>query len=283
MVTLSSTSEVLTRLAAGSRIVAEAYTVHGPILRALETAARRGAHVAVELEAKPFGNPKLAKENARLAHELRRAGADARLQDRVHAKEIAIDGTLYLDEKNWHAGDVVLRDDDAGDARVAATKSDALAREAQLLAGARARDGVIVESESFGSGNAVYSQLKELGRAGASPRLLVSERVLHGDRRERRVLEALMHDGVRIRVCEDSSKFAAAGDRVWIGSANASYASGKWDMSDWGLCTANAEIVRTVCARLEVEWKTAREFETGAHGSVGTHRSLGGYAVAGRG
>ena len=261
MVALSSTSEVLTQLATGSRIVAEAYTLHGPILRALETAARRGAHVVVEFEAKPFGNPRLAKENARLAQELRRAGADAELQERVHAKEIAIDGVLYLDEKNWHAGDVVLRDGDAHDAaKIASTKSDALAREAQLLAAARARDGVIVESESFGSGNAVYSRLRELGRAGASPRLLVSERVLHGDRRERRVLEDLLRDGVRIRVCKDSAKFAVAGDRVWVGSANASYAGGKWDMTDWGLCTGNAAIVDTVCARLDAEWSSAKRF-----------------------
>jgi len=263
MLALSSTDAVLERLAAGKDIALEAYTVHGPILRAIEAAARRGAHVAVRLEARPFEDAKLAAENARLTKELRADGADATLQEGLHAKEISIDGTLFLDEKNWHAGDVVLSDDDPAEAAsIPQTKRMALEQEAQLLAGARTGDRVIVESESFGSGNAVYWQLKKLAESGAAPRLLVSERDLRGDRRERRILEDLIRDGVRVRVCKDSAKLAAAGDSVWLGSANATYAGGKWDMTDWGLRTNRAAIVETVRSRLDEQWNRAKELTT---------------------
>src|SRR5271165_5198922 len=136
MIQLSSTRQVVARLSIGHEIAVEAYTLHGPILRALEDAARNGARVDVRLEGRPYDNGKrhLAAENARIVAELRRAGADASLGYPVHAKEIAIDGALYLDEKNWRMDDIVVRDDDP---RCAAdppmTKREALEREAQLL------------------------------------------------------------------------------------------------------------------------------------------------------
>lgn len=263
MVALSSTSEVLERLASAREISAEAYTLHGPVLRALEAAARRGAHVAVRLEGAPFDDPKgsLAKENAKRAAELRSAGALATLGHPLHAKEIAIDGILYLDEKNWGSNDMVLRSDDPAEAAsIPATKAEALAQEAQLIERARRLDEVVVESESFGSNNAPYAALKELGIAGAAPRLLVSDRDLRGNDRERDVLEGLVRDGVRVRICKDSEKLAVAGERAWLGSANATATYGKTDMTDWGLRTENAEIVNAVRDRLESQWQTAKEF-----------------------
>lgn len=262
MIDLSSTREVVARLLTGHDIAAEAYTLHGPVLRALEDAARNGARVEVRVEGRPYGDGKghLAAENARIVAELRRAGADASLGDPIHAKEIAIDGALYLDEKNWRMDDIVLRDDDPpGADHLPMTKREALECEARLLRGARGGDGVIVESESFGAGNTTFDALRMLGRAHAAPRLLVSERDLRGNRRERGALAALARDGVRVRVCRDSEKLAVAGDRAWLGSANASYADGKWNMSDWGVCTRNGEIVGAVRARLEQAWQTARD------------------------
>ncbi|MBV9718880.1 MAG: hypothetical protein JOZ77_06150 [Candidatus Eremiobacteraeota bacterium] len=258
MLALSSSAELLQALARAARIDVEAYTLSGPVLRAVETAARRGAHVAVHLEETPYNAGHLATENRKVASQLRRAGANAALEHPLHAKEIVTDGTLYLDEKNWRPGDLILRDDDAADAStIPQIKHEALEYERRLLDGARRDDEVIVESESFGCCNAVYSELKTMG--ADAPRLLVCERELRGNRRELAILEALTAKGVRVRVCSDSEKLAVAGDRAWLGSANATLAAPAADGPDWGLCTGDADIVRAVRARLESEWRRAHE------------------------
>jgi hypothetical protein len=265
MLELSSTSEVIASFRSAKKIYVEAYTLHGPIVRALENAAGHGAHVVVQLDGAPFDDPKgsFAKENARLAAQLREAGAEAILGHPLHAKEIEVEGTLYLDGKNWGTNDIVLRDDDAAEAAsIPTTKPEALALEARLLEHASKRDQVVVESESFGSGNAAYAALKALALAGGAPRLLVSERDLRSNDRERHILESLVRDGVRVRVCSDSEKLAVACDRAWLGSANATVSYGDADMTDWGLCTANAGIVNAVRTRLELEWKAARTLGT---------------------
>lgn len=231
------------------------------MLRAVEAAARRGATVRVELQAHPFNDRKgaLAKENARLANALRADGANTSLADSVHAKEITAGDSLFLDEKNWHDGDVVLCEDDPIEARsIPMMKRDALGQEAKLLADARASDGVIVETESFGNGNPTYEALRALGEAHASPRLLVSKNDLRGTHKERSVLRGLVRCGVRVRVCTDSAKLAIAGDSAWLGSANATYAGGGFNLTDWGVCTNDATIAKTVRNRLEAEWRSAK-------------------------
>lgn len=262
MLQLSSLRDAISSVERAKDVSVAAYTLHGPLLQALEDAARHGAHVAVELEAKPFGRRQsaLARENARLVNDLRSAGADAKLSPWVHAKTMSVDGTLYLDEKNWHSGDLILRDDDGAEARaIPMDKRDALALEAGMLARATSPDAPIVETESFGYGNATYSALQSLAQTGAAPRLLVSKDDLRGNARERNALEHLAARGVRVRVCEDSAKLAVTGNRAWLGSANATYGGGKFAMSDWGLCTSDAAIVDSVRARLESEWRSGTE------------------------
>lgn len=262
MIELSSTSEALAALARGRAIAIEAYTLHGPVLRAAERAAQRGARVLVCLEGAPENDKddRLKNENRRLAAELRSFGARVKLEHPLHAKEIRVDGELYLDGKNWHDDDVVLRDDDAAAdvPAISESKSAALAAEGDLLREASPADDVIVESESFGCCNPVYAALQRLACAGAAPRLLVSAADLHRGNHEWNALERLASDGVRVRVCDDSEKLAAAGDRAWLGSANASCAFGIYDMIDWGLTTNDAAIARTARARLEATWRTAR-------------------------
>jgi hypothetical protein len=206
MVTLSSTGMLLAAMARAKDIAIEAYTLHGPVLDAAEVAAHRGAHVAVALAGDPRGNRDghLARENEKLVAKLHANGVDATLQSGLHAKEVRVDGTLYLDGKNWHKDDLVLRDADPADASISATKFDALDMEARLLRGAAAGDRVLVESESFGCCNAVYGALAKLGLSGAAPRLLVNEGDLRRNAREQRALERLVNDGVRVRICEQT-------------------------------------------------------------------------------
>jgi len=257
MLSLSSTVEAAAAVARARCVTAYAYTLRpGRVERALETAARSGARVVVRLEAHPFGGARrLARNNLRIVERLRAAGADAALEAHVHVKALEAGGALFLDGRNWGDGDFVVRDDDRSD--LAATKHEALAKEAALLRAASHGDRVLVESESFGSGNPVYRALDELARRGDAPRLMVGARVLATSRRERALLEHLRHDGVDVRVCADSEKFAVTGREAWAGSANATFDRGAADMWDWGARTTRAGIVRTIRARLESRWKTA--------------------------
>jgi phosphatidylserine/phosphatidylglycerophosphate/cardiolipin synthase-like enzyme len=264
MVALSSTGEALAALGRARQIDVRAYTLHGPVLRAVEAAVRRGAEVSVHLADRPYKDAKghLESENQRLANELRAQGATVSLEHLLHAKTLAIDGTLFLDGKNWWPGDLVLRDDDSADAVTIPTiKDQALAQEDRLLAGALLADDAIVESESFGAHNVVYSDLEKLALGGAAPRLLVSEDDLRADPREHQVIERLVEDGVRVRVCRDSEKLAVAGDGAWLGSANATMAAPIADSTDWGLCTNDSQIVAAVRARLEAQWQNAKAFK----------------------
>lgn len=264
MLALSSTGEVVERLAHAETVSAEAYTLGAPLVRALAAAARGGALVSVALEAHPYEdrNGSLGRLNARIVQRLRAAGVDACLRDGLHAKEIAVDGTLYLDEKNWRDNDIVVRLDGGRDKRAVATsKSGALAQEGRLLAGAAPGEDVIVATESLGAGNATYAALADLAKRGLKPRLLVTRRVLRETPRERALLAHLERDGVRVRSCDDSAKLAAVGDRAWLGSANATYAGGRWDMSDWGLDSADPAVASAVRQRLEDDWASAKPVE----------------------
>ncbi|HTU82752.1 MAG TPA: hypothetical protein VMF61_11520 [Candidatus Acidoferrales bacterium] len=259
MVRLSSTRDAIAAVGGARDVQACAYTMRdGPMLRALEDAARRGAHVVVRLDgADRPAEDGIARNNRGIVRRLRAAGADAALRRGTHAKSIVADGAAYFDGRNWGEGDFVLRDD--GACGVAGTKRDALALEAALLGRASAADGVLVESESFGTGNPVYGALHALARAGASPRLMVSERDLRHNARERAILERLQHDGARVRVCPDSEKFAVAGSRAWIGSANASFAlRDAGDLTDWGLTTGDAAVVAAARDRVERRWTAAK-------------------------
>jgi hypothetical protein len=261
VIALSSIPDLLRALSRARDIDVEAYTLHGPVKSAVEAAARRGARVCVELERRPYRDPHLARENARLVAEMRGAGVDARLADPVHAKTIVADGELYLDDKNWNCGDLVLRTDASGAESIPMIKDEALKAEQQLIRGAGTRDDLIVESESFSCCNRVYSALDAAAKEGLSPRLLVCERELFKSDRERQVLQKLVSDGVRVRVCENSEKLAVAGDRAWIGSANATVAFSDADLPDWGLSTSDPTIVRALRGRIEAVWTAAKEFK----------------------
>lgn len=263
MLRLSSTSALIAALARARNVAVRAYTIHGAVLHALEDAARGGARVEVRLEGAPFADKKgrLARENRRLVGELRAAGIDAGLDHPLHAKAIDVDGALFLDEKNFDGkADVVVREGDPNDLNaIAWTKSDALQREGALLRDAGS--DAIVETESFGRRNPVSAALDRLARDGKEPRLLVSARDLSGNARERAALQGLVEDGVRVRVCDDSAKFAVNGDRAWLGSANSTVAREPYDMPDWGACTSDARIVATVRERLEARWAGARNYQ----------------------
>jgi phosphatidylserine/phosphatidylglycerophosphate/cardiolipin synthase-like enzyme len=289
MIQLSSIGEVRAAISDGGDVDVLAYTLaRGPVLGALEAAASRGVRVKVRLEGAPFGDPDgaLARHNRRVVDELATFGVDARLahaqpggdaEAPVHAKALVAGGRVFLDDRNWRAGDFVVCNDDPGAVQsvvdavngkvprdvpgsaFALEKENALAREVQLLRSAHDGDDVVAESESFGYGT-VYAALDDLGKRGLAPRLLVSAREA-ANRRESQALQRLAGDGVRVRITRDAEKFALVDDRAWIGSANASPAFGDPEMLDWGLCTDDRAIAGAARVRVEARWATAEDWK----------------------
>lgn len=286
-VTLSGVDALCAAIGHARQVALAAYLLPpGPVREALETAARRGAHVEVRLEGRPFDRPGggLRRENAATVAELRRAGVDAALtrpdEPFFHLKAAVVDGVTWLDDRNWVAGDraTIVRDDDPEDASAAqsaiadrpgasrdlvTTKRDAELREQAVIAAAGSAP-VAVESETVGYGP-VATALFARARAGLPTRLLVARREAAGHHggRERALLRRLAAAGVEVRVGaghgpELDQKLAVSAASAWVGSANASSTYGPYgDQRDWGLVTRSPELTAALRERFERNWATA--------------------------
>lgn len=250
------------------------------LARALEAAADRGARVRVRLEGAPYEGHSPADgpaaANRRVAAELRAHGVDVRLtrpdDPSLHLKAALIDGTAYLDDRNWPAegADTIVATNDPSDVRLVAEafgessgsdanlatdKEGALRFEADAIAGGTG-GRVDVESESFGY-SAVSKALYARARAGSHVRLLVAEREFaEAGSTERGSLRRLANAGVDVRVVASDEKLCVAGGRGWIGSANATYSKGP--VLDWGLATCDPVLLGGIASAFERNWARAR-------------------------
>ncbi len=286
MMTLSSTSELLSALHGARDVSLMAYTLPaGKVLDGLTEAATAGTHVRVRLEGYIYKDDgSVGAANTAAIARLHAAGADAELvhpgndarDAMLHCKAALVDGTLFLDDRNWpnDGADTIVRDDFSSDAQIvrdaigskedpptpffSVAKRESLASEARLLYGAHGGDDVIVESESFGANNRVYEAIEGAAHAGAHVRLLVSVRDLQGNANERGALAKLAADGVSVRVCDADEKFAVIdGARGWLGSANATVAFNHPDQLDWGARTDAPTIVAHLRQTFDQRWQTA--------------------------
>jgi phosphatidylserine/phosphatidylglycerophosphate/cardiolipin synthase-like enzyme len=275
-------SEVFGRIAEASQVALSAYTLdpHGEMVRTLGAAADRGARVAVTLEG--FAGRSDARELRRVALEnardLRAHGVRVRLGTRgeeVHLKAAVVDETAFLDDRNWAArsetifattepGEVAAvldaiagRPHDAGS--LATDKHSALEREAEAIR--RGGDHVDLETESFGSG-IVATALRERAAGGAHVRVLVNDRIASERRArgERALLRELAQAGVEVRVSAASEKLCVAGDRGWVGSANATFAGEP--MTDWGRTVDEPALLGTLATTFERNWNAARPWRS---------------------
>lgn len=259
MLSLASTADALAAIGSARAVSFSAYMLHpGAVFDALDTAARRGAHVEVRVEASPYRAGSLGRLNARMVERLRRDGADARVEDGVHAKALSADGVAYYDDANWleHGGDTILRDADAGDPAVATTKGAALASELALIEAARAGDAVDLETESFGNGP-ISGALERAAQRGAHVRVLVSRRELRGNPREAAAIANLERAGADVRTTDATEKFAVVGGSAWVGSANATY--GALDQSDWGAAVQDDAIRGHCASAFAARWDRGNE------------------------
>lgn len=288
MISLSSTHQFVHALSTARDVTLTAYTLaSGPVLDALDDAARRGAHVHVRLEGAIYRDDGTVSERNRDAVErLAAHGADAKVvhitshasDPLLHLKAAVVDGVLYLDDRNWSGdGDeTIIRDDFADDIRMvhdaadgtsdphnaffAVRKREALASEARLIDEAKRGDEVLVESESFGGGNRVYSALDAAARRGARVHVLVSSRDAQGNTLEAEAIARLEGDGASVRMCASDEKFAVVGGtRGWIGSANATAAFAHPDQLDWGMRTDDKSIITHLRQAFMRRWKSEVE------------------------
>jgi phosphatidylserine/phosphatidylglycerophosphate/cardiolipin synthase-like enzyme len=283
MIALSNTGEVLGALRSAHDVSFTAYILPpGGMLDALAKAAGAGAHVTVRLEGSPYKDAgSMTATNAAAIDRLRAAGADACLVHQTqdgnapmyHAKFLAVDDALFLDDRNFPSGgsDTIVRDDFPRDVQMArdavegradspsrffsVTKREALGSEASLIAEAQRGDDVIVESESFGASNRVFGAIDAAASRGAHVRVLVNARCLRGNDKEAAAIARLRSDGVDVRSCAGDEKFAIVrGTRGWIGSANATATFGCPDTIDWGARTDDSTIVAHERAAFEARW-----------------------------
>jgi hypothetical protein len=187
-------------------------------------------------------------------------------------KAAVVDGDAFLDDRNWpdDGRDFIVRTRDAddvaavasalqgaplGDGHLQTRKAQALAQEAHLIYATPAH-AIDCESESFGF-STVYAALKARASKDDSVRLLVSARDLQGgaNTRELEALHKLAQAGVSVRVGADDEKICVAGDRAWVGSANAS--RGAPDTIDWGMRTSQPAVVSALRDRFERNWNAA--------------------------
>jgi phosphatidylserine/phosphatidylglycerophosphate/cardiolipin synthase-like enzyme len=283
VISISSEKQVARAMRSARSVLLTAYTLRpGLVLDSLENAARRGAHVTVRLEGKPYGDTSgtIRAENKRVLRALRHLGADAKLVDTnahngpaLHMKAAICDGVAYLDDRNWPgAGDTIVRDDFHADVSAitsaalrgraqrspefSTSKRDALWSERELLASARHAKRVDVESESFGAGSGVYGAIKSLAEAGVPCRLIVSRRDLNP--RSRRALAALARAGVAVRLSDSDEKMAVVDNaRAWIGSANATSPYADGDQIEWGLRTDAPDVLRHLSRRFDATWRAS--------------------------
>ena len=253
----------------------------GALVRALEAAGDRGAHVSVQLESQPYDDSKAAsrrlrRANADVAAELRAHGVRVRLRALpgvpFHLKAAVVDGTAYLDQRNWRRGDETivatrrasdvalireaLRGNGGADGSLATRKDQALALELDVIE--RAPPGVPIrfESESFGSGP-IAAALEARARAGGDVRVVVDRREVNeaSGGGERDALARLRRAGAQVRIGRGVSKACVAGDAAWTGSANATRGNG--ESLDWGIRTRARALVDALACDFERCWSRA--------------------------
>lgn len=237
----------------------------GEMVRALATACRRRARVVVELDRPGFADVRQSNDAA--IAQLRSAGCEARYASRaLHMKVALLDHVAYLSDKNFAAGGLFVRDSRADDRAIIAQtlegdpqsserfwtrKADALDGEAEVMGTAHRM--LLVETESFGAGTAVYDALLNAPRSGVHAFLLVASREFATTRDEQAAVGALIRAGVVVRLSGQNAKLAVAdGLAAWVGSSNAT--ASVPDQEDWGMRLSSSAQATAIRARFARDW-----------------------------
>jgi phosphatidylserine/phosphatidylglycerophosphate/cardiolipin synthase-like enzyme len=266
-VQLVALSDVVAAIDRAKSIKLDAYVLgRSDVFRALERAADRGADVSVDLCEKPANKDDAAKWNASIANALQRHGVRVVTDPgvgpgSVHAKVAIIDDRVFYDDRNWRSsgGSDAIIATDIDEALPLRSKAQVIAGEAAMI---RSGDGheVLVATESFGPGP-IANALIDRARRGDDVRLIYNPG--EETRGRENALTALRSAGVRIEESYGNHKFACVGDRVWIGSANATVTGGDTGVGlEWGT-ELHGRLAARVDAQAEQLW---HESDSPLHG-----------------
>jgi phosphatidylserine/phosphatidylglycerophosphate/cardiolipin synthase-like enzyme len=238
-VQLVALSDVVTAIDRAKSVKLDAYVLgRGTVFHALERAADRGADVSVDLCVDPAGKDDAKKWPAEIAKELREHGVRVVTDPpygsgSTHAKVAVIDNRAFYDDRNWRSsgGSDAILSTDIDEALPLRSKAQVIAEEAALI---RSGDGhqILVSTESFGPGP-IARALLERAQHGDDVRLIYNP--TETIRGQDNTLATLHDAGVRIEESNENHKFACVGDRVWVGSANATVTGGDTGVGlEWG-------------------------------------------------
>jgi phosphatidylserine/phosphatidylglycerophosphate/cardiolipin synthase-like enzyme len=254
-VQLVSTADVISAIDRAKSVKLDAYVLgRGAVFHALERASDRGADVSVDLCERPANKDDAAKWNASIADSLLKHGVRVVTDPgvgsgSVHAKVAVIDNRAFYDDRNWRSsgGSDMIVATDIDEALPLRSKAQIIAEEAALIHSSEGHE-ILVSTESFGPGP-IANALLERARRGDDVRLIYNP--TESTRGRENALAALRSAGVQIEESDGNHKFACAGNRVWIGSANATVTGGDTGVGlEWG-----TELHGGLAARVDAQAK----------------------------
>ena len=270
---LVALSDVVAAIDHAKCVKLDAYVLgRGAVLHALEHAAERGAEVSVDLCESPAGKDDAKSWISSITSELRAHGVRVVLgpgfgAGSIHAKAAVVDDRVFYDDRNWRSsgGNDAILAADIDEALPLRSKAQVIADEAALIRSGAGHQ-ILVSTESFGPGP-IARALLERAERGDDVRLMYN--AAESTRGREEILTELRGAGVRVAESEDNHKFACVGDRVWVGSANATCTGGETGVGlEWG-----SELRGAQAAKLEsqAEWLW-HEADSSMHGDPGTQR-----------
>jgi hypothetical protein len=260
-VQLVALSDVVAAIDRAKSVKLDAYVLgRGAVFHALERAADRGAEVSVDLCEIPAGKNDEKTWAASIAQGLRNHGVRVVTDPAYglgsnHAKVAIIGDRVFYDDRNWRSGggnDAILSTD-IDEALPLRSKAQVIADEAALIRSGEGHE-ILVATETFGPGP-IARALLERAQRGDDVRLIynATEPMRGGEN----ALATLRDAGARIEQSDDNHKFACVGDRVWVGSANATVTGGDTGVGlEWGT-ELHGALAAKIDAQAEQLWHEA--------------------------
>jgi len=272
-ISLVTSGDVFNAVDVSDSITVAAYAMSptSVLARKLAAASDRGATVAVSVDGHAFGGA--ARSNDELARMLSAHNVRIHYTDRPsHIKAAVINGVVYLADRNFVASrnEIVVQDSIPQDRPIVeramlgfpgsndhlwTRKADALAAEARVLA-TRASRNVDFESESFGAGTPVFTQLMHRAKMGDTVRVLLGESIYRESMTSQHAAQLLMRAHVSVRLTTANEKMLIDGPDVFFGSANAT--RGIPDQMEFGIAMRDQDLATKLREKFGDEWTDAR-------------------------
>jgi len=201
------------------------------------------------------------------------AGTQTPNNEPLHAKLAIVDGTAYLDGRNWDSEDVIVSETGAADLTAIGNaialnptdspyldtiKQDALSLETTFIDDA---SGTTIDymTESFGAGN-VANALIARAEAGATVHAIVLSEDTSST--EDKTLTQMQQAGIDVELNpgSGSEKMAIIGSAAWFGSSNST--TGSPYQIDWGAVFTGSSVLSTLQSNFNATLATCTKYSS---------------------